>query len=257
MRPTDYQEISSLKGAFLLHARWSSSLAWPSWIKRSGHRFSNHALSSQDGGADGCWGALCEFTFPLICIWHRWFPGCLPSISLLSSRTDQNLVQAGLKAQAFRLGNVLINKNVAVAAPLLMKEKWSMSSSAITESLNIFISRFRCWGSWSQITEQPLMSLCPYLLSLLTACYLQLYNPLGGKEWILQHGKGWEKIQKLIKSVGKRGSRDAARCMLAKNIVGLGGKIWRCLVWKSVNCLHIPWASVLLGGCLLFKEPVC
>lgn len=33
------------------------------------------------------------------------------------------------------------------------------------------------------------------------------------------------KIQKLIKSMGKRGSRDAARRMLAKNIVGLGGKI--------------------------------
>lgn len=59
----------------------------------------------------------------LICIWHRWFPGCLPSLRLLSSRADQNLVRAGLKGQAFRLGNVHINKNVAVAAPLLMKEK--------------------------------------------------------------------------------------------------------------------------------------
>ena len=68
-------------------------------------------------------GALCGFTFPLLCIRHRWLPGCLPSISPLSSRADQNLVRAGLKGQAFRLGNVHINKNVAVAAPLLMKEK--------------------------------------------------------------------------------------------------------------------------------------
>lgn len=81
-----------------------------------------------------------------------------------------------------------------------MKEKWSMSSSGITESLNIFISRFRCWGSRPQITEQPLMSLCPYLLSLLTACYLQLYIPPGDTKWMLRQCKGW-KVQKLIKSV--------------------------------------------------------
>lgn len=34
-----------------------------------------------------------------------------------------------------------------------------------------------------------------------------------------------KKIQKLIKSMGERGSRDAARHVLAKTIVGLGGKI--------------------------------
>ena len=38
-----------------------------------------------------------------------------------------------------------INTHVAVVAPLLMKEKCSVSSSGITESLNIFISRFRGW----------------------------------------------------------------------------------------------------------------
>lgn len=46
------------------------------------------------------------------------------------------------------------------------------------------------------------MSLCPYLLSLLTACYMQLCAPLGEKEWILQAER---KIQKLIKSMGEEG----------------------------------------------------
>lgn len=118
-----------------------------------------------------------------------------------------------------------------------MKEKWSMSSSGITESLNIFISRFRCWGDWPQITEQPLMNLCPYLLSLLTACYLQFYIPPGETKWMLWQYNGW-KIQKLIKSTGGAWKCNQKTCAVWDywGTCGfLGGSLGRCLIWDLAH----------------------
>lgn len=156
------------------------------------------------------------------------------------------------KGTSFRLGNVHINKNFAVAAPLLMKEKWSMSSSWITESLNIFISRFRCWGNWPQITEQPLMSLCPYLFSLLTACYLQFHIPLGDTKWMHQQCKGW-KTQKLIKSTGEPGKSEDT-CWLFIGVLGGGWEGGSGAVWYEIWLIKspCPLVSVLSTLCKLW-----
>lgn len=119
-----------------------------------------------------------------------------------------------------------------------MKEKWSMSSSGITEFLNIFISRFRCWGSMLQITEQPLMSLCPYLLSLLTACYLQFYIPPGETKWMLRQCNGW-KIQKLIKSAGGAWKCNQKTCA-GWDYWGTGRLLWgRIDPWHEAVSIYI------------------
>lgn len=71
------------------------------------------------------------------------------------------------------------------------------------------------------------MSLCPYLLSLLTACYLLLYTHLGEKNGFLSTAKA-EKTRKLIKSMGGgtvwRCNRTRAAVLAEIIIAGQGGK---------------------------------
>lgn len=49
--------------------------------------------------------------------------------------------------------------------------------------------------------------------------------PTWGKRMDSSAWQRLRKIQKLIKSMGERGSRDAGRHVPAENIAGLGGKI--------------------------------